>query len=109
MLELLTLVVAILVFRIYERIAWLTGAMESHSAIMLKLEAARGVGAPGDIKLVWWDPSIEPFPTSAKHNEPVDLTTIYWGLPPRLRANKPTARDRLLHLWELFAYGPSGR
>jgi len=41
---LLTLVIAFftfLIFLVYERIEWLTGAMESHSDMMLRLEAIR--------------------------------------------------------------------
>ena len=60
----LTLVIALftyLVWKVYERIAWITGAMETHSDLMLRIEARRGInGEP--IKLVWWDPTIQPLP-----------------------------------------------
>jgi hypothetical protein len=58
----LTLVIAVLtylVWKVYERIARLTGAMESHSDIMLRIEAMRGAPEGKPIELVWWDPSIE--------------------------------------------------
>ncbi len=31
-----------LVWKVYERIAWLTGAMETHSDLMLRIEAPPG-------------------------------------------------------------------
>jgi len=56
----LTLIIALLTFllwKVYERIAWLTGAMETHSDLMLRIEAKRGINEQ-PIKLVWWDPTI---------------------------------------------------
>lgn len=56
----LTLVIAFftyLVWKVYERIAWLTGAMESHSELMLRIEAKRGIeGQP--IEILQWDPIV---------------------------------------------------
>jgi hypothetical protein len=46
LLVLLTLVITLftyLVWKTYERIAWLTGAMETHSELMLRIEAKRGI------------------------------------------------------------------
>ena len=102
----LTLVIAVftgLVFLVYERIEWLTGAMETHSDLQMRIEAKNA-----KIDLIWWDPSIEPFPTSAEHGKPINLNEIYCGLPPRLRKNKPTFLDRLRSLWERVKSGPAG-
>ena len=67
----LTFVIAIftfLVWKVYERIAWLTGAMESHSDLMLRINAARGInGKP--IDLVWWDPTIADAPVTKEHEK----------------------------------------
>lgn len=104
-LIMLTLVIATftgLVFLVYERIEWLTGAMETHSGLQMRIEAK---GAK--IELIWWDPSIEPFPTSAEHGEPVNLNKIYCGLPPRLRKYRPTFRDRFRSIWKRAKYGPA--
>ncbi|WP_169923954.1 hypothetical protein [Sulfurifustis variabilis] len=88
----LTVIIAFftyLVWKVYERIAWLTGAMESHSDIMMRIEAKRGIN--GDpIKLVAWDPTIEPPPIKREHGEEIDVNTIYVYLPLDQRKNKPT-------------------
>jgi len=88
----LTLIIAFftyLVWKVYERIAWLTGAMETHSDLMLRIEASRGInGAP--IKLLWWDPTIEPPPVKREHGQEIDLSTIYIYLPLSNRRNRPT-------------------
>lgn len=79
----LTLVIAFftyLVWKVYERIAWLTGAMESHSDIMLRIEAKRGInGQP--IKLVAWDPTIQASPAKREHGQEFELDTLYVYLP----------------------------
>ena len=65
-----------------ERLTWFTGAMESHSKIMMRLEANRQ-----KIPVVWWDPDIEGVPTtpSKKHKAPAEISTVYQFLPPNLR------------------------
>jgi hypothetical protein len=58
LLVFLTLVIAIftyLAWKVYEKIAWLTGAIESHSDLMLRIEALRGIHGKAT-ELVWWDP-----------------------------------------------------
>ena len=55
-----------------ERMTWLTGALESHSFLQLRL-AAKKEGIP----LVWWDKTIEPWPHKGEHGEPADLETIH--------------------------------
>jgi hypothetical protein len=66
MVEVLTLLIGVLVFLIYERIAWLTGAMESHSSLMVRIEALRDIRNGAKIELKWWDPSIAEFPTGRR-------------------------------------------
>ncbi len=99
----LTLVIAFftfLVWKVYERMEWLTGAMETHSDLMLRIEARRGIkGEP--IKLVWWDPTIEKTPTKKEHGQEIDLSTIYMYLPLEMRRNKPTYREKLKSLFSL--------
>ena len=89
---LLTVIIAFftyLVWKVYERIAWLTGSMETQSDLMLRIEAKRGInGQP--IKLVWWDLTIEPPPVKREHGQEIDLTTIYVYLPLGQRRNKRT-------------------
>jgi hypothetical protein len=91
-----TLVIAFftfLVWKVYERMAWLTGAMETHSDLMLRIEARRGInGEP--IKLVWWNPTIAKTPATKGHGQDIDLSTIYIFLPPEMRQNKRTFRDK---------------
>jgi len=101
----LTLVIAFftfLVWKSYYRIEWFTGAMETHSNVMLQIEARRGInGEP--IKLVYWDPTIEKFPKKEqqKDGQEVDLSVLYIGLPIEMRRNKPTAREILKDLISL--------
>ena len=77
-----------LVWKVYERIAWLTGALESHSELMLRIEAKRGInGQP--IKLVAWDPTIDPLPIKREHGQEIDINTIYCYLPLDQRKNRP--------------------
>jgi hypothetical protein len=93
----LTLVIALftyLVWRVYERIAWFTGAMESQSDIMMRIEARRGVKSR-PIELVWWDPTIEAPPIAREHGARVDLRRIYVYLPPSMRKNNPSFWRRL--------------
>lgn len=100
----LTLVIAFftfLVWKVYERIAWLTGAMESHSNLMLRLEAKRGIKDGEPIKLIWWDPTIEIPPVEREHGKDVDLSTMYVYLPPNERHIKPTWKKRLKQLFTL--------
>ena len=80
----------VLIWRTYSRLNWLVGAQASHSNLMLQLEAAKA-----DIELVWWDPSIEPFPVDGAHRQRVDRTKIYIGLPERLRKSPATYRESL--------------
>jgi hypothetical protein len=80
--------------------AWLTGAIETHSDLMLRIEARRGInGEP--IKLIWWDPTIETIATKKEHGQEIDLTTIYMYLPLEMRKNRPTLKDKLKALFSL--------
>ena len=90
LLVILTLVIALftyLVWKTYERIAWLTGAMESHSELMLRIEAKRGI-KDTPIKLVAWDPTIERPPIKREHGQEIEVDTIYFYLPPDQRRAK---------------------
>jgi hypothetical protein len=89
-----------LIWKVYERIAWLTGAMESHSDMLLRIEALRGIDGK-QIELVWWDPSIEDVPTLKEHGKPIELKRIYIYLPPKFRRNKPTFGAKLRNLFRL--------
>ena len=99
----LTLIIAIftfLVWKVYERIACLTGAMESHSDLMLRISAARGINSK-PIDLIWWDPTIADVPVKQEHEKPVELNKIYVYLPPHLRRNKPSLCARVRNLVRL--------
>ena len=99
----LTLVIAIFTFqvwKVYERIAWFTGSMETHSDLMLRIAARRGInGEP--IKLLWWDPTIQDTPVEKKHGQEIDLSTIYIYLPPKMRRDKPTRKQKLKAFFSL--------
>jgi hypothetical protein len=88
----LTFVIALftcLVWRAYRRIAWLTGSMETHSDLMLRLQALKGDADGKPIELVWWDPTIADPPGVREHGKPVDMKRIHIFLPPKLRWKKP--------------------
>lgn len=83
----LLLIISFLAWRISRRVAWLTGAMESHSTLMLRIEAKRGVnGEP--LKVKWWDPNREEIPFKGAHDKEADLECIYLYLPPKYRLCK---------------------
>jgi hypothetical protein len=92
-----------LVWLVYSRIAWLTGAMESHSTLLVRIEAARGIDDK-PIEVVWWDPTIEPFPFKGAHGQVATLDRIYAGMPVKYRQIQ---RGIWRRLQELQA-GPTG-
>jgi hypothetical protein len=73
-----------LVWKINKRMEWLTGAIESHSTTMLRIEVEKA-----GKEIIWWDPSIKDFPDKGEHQQPCELKTIYLGIHPKLRANQP--------------------
>ena len=70
--------------------------MESHSTTTLKLKAAEN----DKITMKWWDPFANgpkkqwPTDSLAKHDEKIELNTIYIGLPVQKRT-KHSCLDRL--------------
>ena len=73
-----------------ERLAWFTGAMESHSELMMRIEAARGI-KDKPIPVIWWNPEPgdrEPFHTPHEHKEEAELTQIKLKVPLSQRKDK---------------------
>ena len=69
-----------------ERLNWFTGALESHSSLMLRIEAARGInGKP--IEAIWWDPTLEKAPVKREHGKAAQLERIYVFVPMEERQN----------------------
>ena len=93
-------VIAFLLWRISARALWLTGAMESHSAVDIMIKA-RQLQKEG-VDVVWWDPSIHnrsqsrKWPKRGQHNEPFKLDTIYIGMSEADRQYQPLWIIRLL-------------
>lgn len=104
----LTLVIAFftfLVLKIYDRIAWLTGAMETHSGLLLRIEAMRGITENHPIDLIWWDPTIGKPPIIQEHGQKVEMRKVYVFLPPELRKNRASWKTRIKNLftdWRQF-------
>ena len=97
LLVILTAVIALftyLVWLVYDRIAWLTGSMESYSAVLLRLEAARGINNT-PVEVIWWDPTLERFPFTGAHGSPASLDRIYLAVPLRYRRRQRTLWDKL--------------
>jgi hypothetical protein len=80
-------------WRVSRQLSWFTGAMETHSDLLMKMEARRQ-----KIPMIWWDPTIEPFPSTAEHGKPVRLRKIWSGMPPRRRRYKGW-KGRLMKWW----------
>ena len=99
-LTLIAVLLTYLVWKVYERIAWLTGAMETHSDLMLRIEALRGINNK-PIELIWWDPTIAEPPIHIEHGKPVELNRIHIYLPLKLRRNKKGTMERLRTLFSL--------
>ncbi len=81
---------------IAERHVGLTNALESHSTLILLIEAKRGLrpGAADNqpIRTVWWDPTVEKahfFGSKPgvvkKHRDEIDLDEIRLNIPPSFR------------------------
>lgn len=90
-----------LVWKTYERIAWLTGAMESHSDLMLRIEARRGIKDGDPIRIVWWDPTLGESVPKKEHGKDVDLSTIHIFLPVEMRRKQKTTKQKLKELLTL--------
>ena len=89
-----------LVWKVYERIAWMTGAMESHAELMLRIEAKRGIaGEP--IKVLWWDPTLESPPIKREHGQEANLDAIYCFVPLPERRVHETWQAKLRELFKL--------
>lgn len=73
-----------LVWQINKRMTWLTGAIESHSTMMLRIEAEKA-----GKEIIWWDPSVQDFPRDGEHEKPCKLDKIYLGIDPKLRTDQP--------------------
>jgi hypothetical protein len=80
-----TVAFAWLTLRIQKQVTWLTGALESHSTLQVRLQAERE-----NKPVVWWDPTFEGgckknWPEQPKHLDNALVKTVYVGLPPHLR------------------------
>ena len=74
--------------KIFNRLNFFVGAMESHSDLMLKIEAKRGINSK-PINVVWFDPTVKHNLNNSKlDGKEVELDTIYAYLPLELRKNK---------------------
>lgn len=74
-------VLAFLTWRVYMKMAWLSGALQTHSLVMLRMQAKEK-----GFKAVWWDPDLEKPPVTRTHGAQDELETIYLYLPPHQRA-----------------------
>jgi hypothetical protein len=71
-------------WRTAKKVEWLTGAMESHSFLMVRL-AAKEQG----VKCIWWDPTIEaPPPHSYREDAVLDSIRIFLPMEHRQGAKK---------------------
>ena len=83
MLTAVLCVLAFLTWRIYKRMEWLSGALESHSMLMIRMTAREK-----NVPMVWWDPDVAEAPTAAlrAQGKPAELPAIYLYLPQRERS-----------------------
>jgi hypothetical protein len=78
--------IGVLALRTARRVAWFTGSTESYNMKQLQLAAKRD-----NVRLIWWDPSIRPWPFDGQHGEEVKTETIYLGIPLDRRRGKGKA------------------
>lgn len=78
-----TVAIAFFAHKINKKIAWYTGAMESHSTLMLRMEAEKN-----GKKLIWWDPDYRDSPKTQEHGDDAKIDTIRIFLPPEIRLKK---------------------
>jgi hypothetical protein len=71
-------VVDYFIWKTSKRVEWLTGSLESSQMTTLRLDVKEH---HQDVELIWWDPTIKPWPHSGKHGEKVETKRIYLGLP----------------------------
>lgn len=95
----LLFVLSVFAWQVNRRIAWLTGAMESHSEMMLRIEAANK-----EIPVKWWDPTRDGrcksnWPTKPEHDTDATVKKLYIGLPPHLRRNSDSCWCGLKHFF----------
>jgi hypothetical protein len=85
-MALCTVAVAVYAYRswkVSKGIETYTSMAETHSEMLLKLEAKRN-----GIPIVWWDPTIEAPPVGWKHGKEIELEQIRFYIPKKLRKNK---------------------
>lgn len=73
---------AFLTWRTYDRIEFLTGAMDSHGTMDIRLQVMKwNIEHPEHkIKLVWWDKTIEALPPYS-HGDLAEVTQVHVMLP----------------------------
>ena len=70
-----------LLLRLNRRLASFTGAIESHSELLLRLKFKEE-----NLPVVWWDQTVEPWPDENKrHRNRSELTHVVLGVPEHLR------------------------
>jgi hypothetical protein len=88
-LTFLLVVFTFLTWRTYKTIEFLTGAMESHSTLELRLEILKWNDQHPDkqIKMIWWDKTKTDTPTEGAptHGQPVAMDEVYFMLPLKKR------------------------
>lgn len=83
-ISILALVVSVIaVFHVRARANWIAGALETHSQIRLRMEAAEK-----GLRVIWWDRTRHGKPPrECEHNTTADLAgVIYLMVPLRMRA-----------------------
>ena len=101
LMVIITFILGFFAWRISAKIAWFTGSLDTHSELMLRIEAKRGInGEP--IKVIWWNPLIKHFPFSGEHNTEAELSEIYLGIPPKFRGENQNCYSKV-KLWFLGA------
>ena len=74
--------------RLQERLVWFTGAMASHSNVMVRLEAKKQ-----GVRTIWWNPEEyrektgRKWPKTASHGESAEPQLIRVGVPLEVRTN----------------------
>jgi hypothetical protein len=105
----LIVVFTFLTWHTYKTIEFLTGAMESHGTIQLRLEILKWNDTHPDnqIKMTWWDRTKADTPTEGAlaHGQPVTMNEVYFMLPLGKREGQASlCRDARTSLQALCRY-----
>ena len=93
-----TIIIALIADKVNKKIAWYTGALETHSTLNLRMEAEKNKK-----EIIWWDPDYRDVPQTQQHGEDAKVDAIRIYLPQNLRL-KEKCKKKCLVSWCLGGF-----